>query len=196
MATGFGAAGTAGFGAAAAGVYQPTGERPVIGMASQDGTTELQGFLGVKGTNLANGLVAGQTRTNPDTSGCFGVMDPAASTTEMVWETCDHSLSSFSPNGQFVLAAEPQLSGLGTRVLSILDAETGELVVTYRQPRDSQIAVTQTVWEDNDTVLAIANEGQTWQFLRMDVAGELEAASDPLQADPFADFPFWFASSR
>ena len=164
-------------------------------LATSGGRTKrLDGFLKITGANVANGLVAGQTRSNPDASGCFAVMDPASSTSEMLWDTCDYSLSTFSPNGQFVLASDPYLDGLGTASVSILDAQTGELVVTYQQVGNSQIALTQTVWESNDTVLAIAVDANTYTIVRMSTWGDLEAATDPFENDPNADFPYWFAS--
>lgn len=164
-------------------------------LAAADGRTkQLDGFLKITGANVANGLVAGQTRSNQDASGCFGVMDPASSTSEMLWDTCDYSLSTFSPNGQFVLASDPYLDGLGNSSASILDAQTGELVVTFQQSGNSQIALTQTVWESSDTVLAIAADGNTYTMVRMSTWGDLEAATDPFENDTNAEVPYWFAS--
>lgn len=178
-------------------LFQSDGVNPTVGLAGAGGEiAELDGFVKVTGANMANGLVAGQTKSNPDASGCFGVMDPASSTSEMLWETCDYSLSTFSPNGQFVLASDPYLDGFGTRSVSILDAQTGDLVVTYQQRGNSQIALTQTVWESGDTVLAIAAEGTSFTILRMSAAGDLEAATDPLDHNPNADIPYWFAAPR
>lgn len=176
-------------------LYQGDGVKPPVGLAKPGGEiVELEGFIKVTGANMENGLVAGQTRSNPDASGCFGVMDPTISTSEMLWDTCDYSLSTFSPNGQFVLASDAYLDGIGTGSVSILDAQTGELVVTYEQQGKSQIALTQTVWESNDTVLAIAADGLSFTILRMSTAGDLEAATDALENDPNADIPYWFAT--
>jgi len=178
-------------------LFQRDGVEPVIGLARAGGkVTELDGFSRVTGASMANGLVAGQTRSSPDASGCFGVMDPASSTSEMLWDTCDYSLSTFSPNGQFVLASDPYLDGLGAGSVSILDAQTGELVVTYQQRGNSQIALTQTVWEGSDTVLAIAADGNAFTILRMSTFGKLEAATDPFVSDLDADVPYWFAAPR
>ena len=177
-------------------LFQSDGAKPTIGLARGGGkVTGLDGFIKVTGANMANGLVAGQTRSNPDASGCFGVMDPASSTTEMLWDTCDYSLSTFSPNGQFVLASTPYLDGLGNSSASILDAQTGELVVTYQQRGNLQIVLTRTVWESSDTVLAIAVDGNTYTMVRMNTSGDLEAATDPFENDPIDDAPYWFAST-
>lgn len=159
-------------------------------LATADGRTKpLDGFVKVTGANMDNGLVAGQTKSNPDASGCFGVMDPASSTSEMLWETCEYSLSTFSPDGQFVLAGDAYLDGLGARGVSILDAQTGDVAVTYQQRRDSQI-----VWESNDTVIAIADDGLSYTIVRMNTAGDLEAATDRLKWNPSFDHPYAFAS--
>ena len=176
-------------------LYQSDGGNATVGMATADGQTrQLEGFVKATGASMVTGLVAGQTRSNPDASGCFGVMDPASSTSKMLWDTCDYSLSTFSPGGQFVLASDPYLDGAGTRSVSILDARTGDLVVTYQQERDSQIVLRGPVWESNDTVVSIAQEGTSFTFLRMSTAGDLEAATDPFEGDPMADVPYRFAS--
>jgi hypothetical protein len=176
-------------------LYQTEEQHQQIGLATVGGETEqLDGFVKVTGASTANGLVAGQTRSNPDGSGCFGVMDPAASTSEMVWETCDYSVGSFSPDGQLVLGGDAYGDGIGARSVSVLDAQTGDLVVTYQQDRDSQIMMPQVVWEDSDSVLATAVEGQDWTLLRLTSGGEVEAATDPVKADPYADFYYVFAT--
>jgi hypothetical protein len=178
-------------------LYRTEEPHPEVGLATVGGGTEpLDGFVTVTGANASSGLVAGQTRVNADASGCFGVMDPAASTSTMLWETCDYSLTSFSPDGQLVLAGDAYLDGLGARSVSVLDAQTGELVVTYQQARNSQITLPQTVWESNDTVLATAVDGLDWSILRMSTGGELEVTTDLVEADPYADLYYVFANPR
>ena len=178
-------------------VYQTyQGGRRGAGIAYGDGSTEpVKGFVTVADANEKAGLVAGQTRSNPDASGCFGVMEPETSTTEMLWEGCDYSLTTFSPDGRFVLAGPAYLSGMGNRDLAILDAETGRPVVEYTQPRKGQVTLTSAVWESEDTVLAVAQEATTWTIVRMSVDGRLEQAVEPLEGDPFGDLPFFFSQT-
>jgi hypothetical protein len=52
----------------------------------------------------------------------------------------------------------------------------------------------QVVWEDSDSVLATVVEGQDWTLLRLTSGGEVEAATDPVKADPYADFYYVFAT--
>ncbi len=174
-------------------VYETAGPDSSVGLATPDGTTtELGHLVNVSGVNPVTGLVAGQTRVNDDASGCFGVV--GADTAELVWETCDHSLGEFSPDGRFVLASDPYLDGIGLRNLSILDARTGHLVSDYQQERDSQVALTDLAWEDDETVVAVAQEIGRWSILRMDVRGVLEAAVGPTESDPMVDVTVWFAA--
>lgn len=140
-----------------------------------------------------DGLVAGTTRSNPDGSVCSGVMDTAQSTTEVLWESCDYSLVSFSPDGRYVLAGAPYQSGQGMTGLSVLDARTGRPVADFTQERDGQLAIVQTAWESEDTLLAIVVDGSTWSMLRIGVTGTVEEAVDEVSSDPFGDFPMTFA---
>jgi hypothetical protein len=178
-------------------VYQVVrGESVEAGIAYGDGTTRpISGFVKVTAASEANGLIAGQTRANADGSGCFGVLDPARSTSEPVPQTCDYSLESFSPDGRYVLATDAYQSGSGWRTLTVLDARTFEPVVEYRQPRDGQVALVMTAWESPDSLLAVATEGSTTTIVRMGLDGRLEQVVDPVEGDPFADLPFSFSQT-
>lgn len=140
-----------------------------------------------------DGLVAGTTRANPDGSVCSGVVDAAQSTTDLLWESCDHTLVSFSPDGRHVLAGAPYQSGLGMVDVSVLDARTGDTLVDFTQPRDGRLAIVSTTWEDADSLLAVVLDGTTWSMLRLDVTGTVEEVVDRVEGDPFADFPMTFA---
>ncbi len=77
-------------------LYQTTdsrGRHQTIGISSDDGEVEFEGrFVKAIAANPETGLVTVQTESNADGSGCFGVVDPAVSTAESVWDTCDYSL--------------------------------------------------------------------------------------------------------
>lgn len=169
-------------------VYETDGEKPVVGVASGDGrTTELPGLIGGGGTSPASGLIAAQTSFS-NTGSCWAVVTVDGST---LWETCAHSLQRFSPDGRYVIASDAYGDGAGSRTLAILDAETGDVVAEYQQGRRSPIAITQMVWEDDDTVLALAHEDNNWTVLRADTEGLLEAASDTTRGD-VVDSPLSF----
>ena len=169
-------------------------EGGALTIAEPDGSTTA--FAGeyeqVIATNARTGLVSVQTRSKGDGSGCFGVVDAASGTSEPVWDTCDHSLGGFSPDGRYVLASHPYQSGFGKTSVTILDAEDGTMVVTFQPDRRTQVAMPQTVWESDGSVLSTAQQGDKWAVIRMGVDGTLEAAVEPEQtADPYADWPFY-----
>lgn len=174
--------------------YDQLGAKPAAGVASPGGKlTELDGFLRLTDASAANGLVAGLVSYGVDKS-CWGVMNPAASTTELVWRTCDYSLGAFSPDGRFVIAGEPGDDGLGDPSLSILDAQTGEPLVEYRQDREGRLFLPQVVWEDATTVLATVLDGDTSTIVRADTAGHLEEAIEPVPTPPMS-YSIWFATA-
>jgi hypothetical protein len=166
-----------------------------VGLVSAEGRTPLQGFVNVLDANTATGLVVGQTRSDLVNGSCYGVMDPAAGTTQMVWETCDHSLRSLSPDGRYVAGSIPDYDGMGAPSLVILDAETGEVVVEFSAGRNDPTVLFQGVWEDDDTVLGIVNEGATFSFVRFELDGRVEEAGDPIEVDEaFGDIPVWLGA--
>ena len=74
---------------------QATGEQS-FGLVAPDGeVTEIGGFLRLYDASEANGLVAGQTQYRRDGTSCAG----ALANSGMAWETCDHTLGQFSPDG-------------------------------------------------------------------------------------------------
>jgi hypothetical protein len=180
-------------------LYQTTdarGRHKTIGIASVDGETdEFEGdFVKAIAGNPETGLVTVQTKTNADASGCFGVVDPAVSTSATVWETCDNSLGGFSPDGRYVLASSPYGDGLGLSSLEVLDARNGAPVASFQQ--ESTIALIGVVWESNDSIIAVANEGPTNTILRFGVGGTLEEAADRVDGDPLADQPYYLGVDR
>lgn len=168
-----------------------------IGLADADGsTTDLPGYVKAISASPVTGDIAVQTKSNRDASGCFGVVDPAASLTEPVWETCDYSLGAFSPDGRYVLASTPYLSGLGITSLAVLDAETGATVTRFTQASNTQIALVGVAWETADTVVAVAMEGQRFHLIRLGLDGTLEETVDPVQGNQFTDFAFYLGHDR
>jgi hypothetical protein len=168
-----------------------------FGIAEPDGSlTELPDRPEWISASPDNGLVALQTKVNEDASGCFGVVDPDASLTEPVWETCDYSLGAFSPDGRFVLASSAYQSGLGPVSMAVLDSATGRLVASFDQTRDTQVTLMGAAWESDDTVIALANEGLTNTLLRLGVDGTLEETIDPVEGDPLSDLPLYLGGDR
>ena len=67
-------------------------------------------------------------------SSCSAVLDPAETGSTPLWETCKHTLDTFSPNGDYVLASDSYGDGIGAGVIAVYDAQTGELLADRRNP--------------------------------------------------------------
>jgi hypothetical protein len=174
---------------------QRTGE-VTVGIAEPDGSTS--GFADVVDALAVSpdGLVSVMTRSKPDGSGCFGIVDTAADPTAVAWETCENSLGVFSPDGRYVLAGPAYLDGGGDRTLAVLDARTHREVATFDQPRNGQVTITHTAWESDDTAVAHVSDGQSEALLRFGVDGTLERATDVAKGNGFADYAYYLGDDR
>ena len=133
--------------------------------------------------------------SNADGSGCFGVVDPAASTAESVWETCDYSLGAFSPDGRYVLASDPYQSGAGPPRCRVLDARTGDLVASFRPERGTQVTLINLVWESTDTLPGHGHRGREPGCSSGSAStASLEEPCRPLDGDPLGDQAFYLGS--
>jgi hypothetical protein len=175
-------------------VYQTVGVNPQVLMGTKDGeSVPLKGIIHAEDASPANGLVAGVTTYEPGKV-CYGVMEPEVSTSKLVATTCDYSLKAFSPDGRFVLGGTPEADGFGTPTLAVLDARTLEPVVELTPDKDVAMGIPQAVWEDGDTILAAAVEGNDMTMVRIELTGHVEAVTGSY---PTADMtlPFWFADA-
>jgi hypothetical protein len=180
-------------------VFQTTNQRTgkvTVGIAEADGSTS--GFADVVDAMAVSGdgLVSVMTRSNPDNSGCFGIVDTAADPTAVAWETCENSLGVFSPDGRYVLAGPAYLDGAGDRTLAVLDARTHREVATFDQPRKGQVTIGQTAWESDDTAVAYVSDGPSEALLRFGVDGTMERATDVVQGNGFTDVAFYLGDDR
>ena len=94
----------------------------------------------------------------------------------------------FSPDGEYVLASSAYGDGYGITSLSVLDADTGDLVATFTQASDTQVNLMTVVWESADTVVAVGLEGTTVEGLRFGVDGDLRIVMRE-EADSLATVP-------
>jgi hypothetical protein len=102
---------------------------------------------------------------------------------DMAWQTCDHTLTSFSPDGSRVLGTDAYLDGFGQRSVAFLDADDGAVLHEFRS-RGRGPSVLQTAWEDEDHVLAVVFERGRWSIVRLGADGSAELALGP---DPGSD---------
>lgn len=174
-------------------VYEVLGDETRAFLATVSGdVTPLDGFLKVMSVSESTGLVAGRISYDSKGRSCYGLMDPAASTTEMVWETCEHSLFEFSPDGRHVIAGPPDYDVWGPSGLSVLDVETGRVVVEFAPERDAVTQVSQATWEDEDTVLAVLVRNDDMGIVRAELDGRLEPTTDTYPASDMS-LRLWFA---
>ena len=157
-------------------------------------TAQFGGFNRVAATSSVTGLVAGQTEFTGDGS-CSAVLDPLSADQEPVWETCDHSLGAFSPDGRYLVGLAPYYDGPGSPTVAILDAATGEPLVDFVSSNDPESVATvgDVAWEDDTTLLATVNQGADEFLVRLTADGRVErldTAPDPGQESA----RFWFAA--
>ena len=106
---------------------------------------------------------------------------------EPVWETCDYTLFDFSPAGGRILAGPAYLDGFGQGLAAVLD-DDGHVVAEWHSRGEA--ALLGTVWEDDDHVLAVVFQDDSWAVLRLGVSdGSVELAVPPVP-DADGQYPF------
>jgi hypothetical protein len=166
--------------------------RDTFRVVALDGTiTVFDGFSHLNSASPASGLVAGQTQYfDDDGSSCSGAMDPLAAAPTLVWETCDHQLGLFSPDGKYVVGLANSSYSPGPASVAILDAATGRPIVDFVGTADS-VWVGQVVWEDSTTLLATVTQGGEQYVVRATIDGQLERVAGPIATSGLS-FEFWF----
>jgi hypothetical protein len=138
----------------------------------------LDGYQRVGGVSEVTGLVAGQTEFRGDSS-CSEVRNTDTAQPRLVFKTCDHQMGAFSPDGRWLIGYATYFD-LGSQSLAILDAATGDPVVEFvgsRKPAEAAM-VHSAVWEDDDTVVAVVEQGGRQAVLRLEADGAATRVSD------------------
>lgn len=131
-----------------------------------------------------DGRVAGMIKAD-DFGSCSGVVRPGEEVPS--WRTCDWAGLTFSPDGQWVLGADPQGDGAGTSSLAILDADTGEVVASLVNDRRTQAFVAQQEWDESGQVVMTVAEKGGWRVMQLSPTGAFSAVRDGAytSADPY-----------
>ena len=163
---------------------EATGET-FFGQAAADGEYDavaLDGYQRVGGVSEPAWLVAGQTEFNGDST-CSEVRRTDTARGQVAYETCDHQLGAFSPDGRLLIGFASYYD-LGSPTLAILDAATGEPVVEWTSSRAQEDAaiVHSAAWEDADTVVAVVEQGGVQQVLRLETDGSVTRTGEPREA--------------
>ena len=142
-------------------------------------------LISASAASEADGFVSGMTRSKPDGS-CWAVV--SYRTGNQTFNTCEHSLESFSRDGRHVIGTDAYRDGPGARSLAVLDAHDGKVIVNFERKGDSQLFLGEMVWEDDEHVLAAVTDGLQSQIVRFGLDGSMEAASETVTADDY-DLP-------
>lgn len=160
-----------------------TGDRSygMAGPGGTAGTPALQGYQRVGGISQTAGLAAGQTEFNGDST-CSEVRATPTDDTPVAG-TCRHQLGSFSPDGSLLIGMASYYD-YASPTLAILDARTGEPVVEWTSSArpEASAMVQSAVWDDEDTVLAVVEQGARQAVVRFEVDGSAVRVSEPLEA--------------
>lgn len=146
-----------------------------------DPPVRIDGLITANGANDVTGTVAGVTSVDDlEQSSCSVVMDVASQ--RALWETCDYTLTQFSPDGRYVLGIDAYGDGLGGSSAAILDASDGTVLADYTT-RDLGFTH-QVVWETDSTALLTTHQDGAWYMLRLAPDGSIEQALDPVDGSP------------
>lgn len=152
--------------------------------------TTSHGIVDLAGTMLsvsdasADGPLVGLQSVD-DGGSCSGIYTGPA---EPTWQTCEHTLTTFSPEATRVLGTDAYLDGFGQRSVAFLDAEEGVLQREFTS-KGRGPTVLQTAWEDEDHVLAVVFERGRWAIVRLGADGSAELAVAPVEGSDL-DRPF------
>ena len=138
--------------------------------AGADGTvTAFPDLLELGGT-APDGSVSGLVSVS-DTGSCSVVLGRDGA--EQLWDTCDHTLGRFSPDGRYVIGHPAYQDGIGDGSVAILDARTGDLLTEATNSMKHQSFINNVVWDTDNTLLLTVFEEGSWSLMRMTAAGEL-----------------------
>lgn len=94
------------------------------------------------------------------------------------WQSCDHRVIAFSPDGTRVSAGYSYADGFGDGSLAILDAADGTVLAEWVNSEEHPAAATNLGWDDDGTLLGVVNEGESWALMRFSPDGGLAKVMD------------------
>lgn len=142
-------------------------------VTSSHGFTDLAVPGAIKVNDVHLQLVALQ-RSTEDTGSCSGVYDAGAR--RYAWQTCDYTLSTFSPDGSLLAGSDAYLDGIGLGYVVVLEAATGDPLVRFSM---SNGHIADLVWEDEHHLLLTTYGPQGWNVYRVGLDGSVERSVGP-----------------
>jgi hypothetical protein len=127
-----------------------------------------------------DGRRAGQvSHDTQEPSSCSAVLEGQ----RQLWRTCDHSLGDFSDDGRHLVGTDAYLDGTGRSMVALLDAATGDPVVTYDVDTRAGDLIADWTWEDEEHLLLTVHSGGSWRVVRVDLDGTAELATDAVPGE-------------
>lgn len=142
---------------------------------------EVPGLLQVDAASPATGVVAGLSETRLE-GACSAVVGALARTGAKVWKTCDHRFGPFSPSGTYVVGTDPQTDGNGAPAVAVLDAASGEAIVTFEAvlPRRTVGGFwSQMAWEGDEALVVRMFSGGDYFMMRLGLDGSVQRIGIP-----------------
>lgn len=134
-----------------------------------------------------SGRLVGYTAIG-DTGSRSAVIDEAAPGHPLLWSTTRHTLDTFSPTGEYLLAGPAYRDGIGDGQVAVYAAD-GRLLVNRQTSQQHPGFLQGTTWEDATHVLFPVYQDGRWSLVRMSVTGTMEYAVPPapgsMDHDPF-----------
>lgn len=140
----------------------------------------------------ANGEVVAVIRFVDDFTACSEVLDTRTGAV-VVPETCDYRFDDISPDGEHLLAVDPQTDGFGPAQVTVLDRDLNK-VATVDTTRSQGIGGYRFL-DDQTVVASIYDFGSvTWKLVTLDLAegGPVQTVLGPLPGSDL-DPPFLLA---
>lgn len=147
-----------------------------------DGQLEAAGPFERLDAVAPDGRRAGQVSSDTiEATACSAMLEGG----RQLWRTCDHSLGDFSPDGTHLVGTDAYLDGTGRSMVAVLDAATGDPVVTYEVDTRAGVLIGDWVWEDDEHLLVTVHSEGAWRVVRVGLDGSAETATEPVPGDDF-----------
>ncbi|MBA3780360.1 MAG: hypothetical protein H0X12_00690 [Nocardioides sp.] len=149
------------------------------GLVTTDGQTERVTPRATSLDDVSSELLVAEQTSYDEGRACSEVYDLRHG--KGLWETCDYTLLRFSSDGLHVLAKPSDADGIGPTSITVLSAETGTPVATYRVD-DGFIGA--QAWEDDGHLLFVRYSygSGSWDIVRADLRGTVQRAAEAVNA--------------
>ena len=168
------------------------GQESMARLTSSHGVTDFVANDIDELTAWTMGRLAGITERRDDLTTC-SVVKESDNGQPVLWETCDNRLMDFSPTGAAVLGVGGVGDGDGGEGhITLLDAETGTVLMDLQSDGPPAAAYRYDFWEDDSHVLMVVRDGDQWSIVGLGhlLDGSMEYAVEPVTGPTDFNAPF------